>query len=205
MSRFYKNGGNMGRWCNYYDGQFGVYDIIAQQDAYSASSVSAPISPGEDLFSTVGSASWTCPANVTSVSALVIGGGGGGMWYPNGTYAMMGGGGGGTAWKNNITVVPGQSYSSIVGGGGGQGRYAAGSTSGGGSQALGLTGGGGPPGRYNTNIGGGTASGGDNNSTGGASRREGHQCCGLWLGQVLERGSLSVPEADPPGIRPQQC
>ena len=44
---------------------------------------------------------WTCPANVFSVSVVAVGGGSGG--------------GGGLGWKNNIAVVPGQTYTVAVG------------------------------------------------------------------------------------------
>ena len=53
---------------------------------------------------------WTCPANVYFVHALCVGGGGHG--------SIKGGGGGGLGWKNNIPVVPGQTYPLFVGRGG---------------------------------------------------------------------------------------
>ncbi len=56
--------------------------------------------------------SWVCPTGVTSVCVLCIGGGSGGM---SGT---LGGGGGGLAYKNNISVIAGNSYSVQVGHGG---------------------------------------------------------------------------------------
>ena len=58
---------------------------------------------------------WTCPADVYFVHALCIGGGGHSYQAPNIT---KGGGGGGLGWKNNIPVVPGQSYDVRVGRGG---------------------------------------------------------------------------------------
>ena len=53
---------------------------------------------------------WTCPPNVYFVHALCVGGGGHG--------STKGGGGGGLGWKNNIPVVPGQSYAVFAGRGG---------------------------------------------------------------------------------------
>ena len=68
---------------------------------------------GQQEYTTPGTYSWTCPANVTSVCAVVVGGGGGG----GGGYGP-GGGGGGLSWKNNISVTAGQSYTVVVGNGG---------------------------------------------------------------------------------------
>jgi len=66
-------------------------------------------------FVTPGTYSWTCPAGITSVSAVCVGGGGaGGAAY----WAGGGGGGGGLGWKNNIAVTPGTSYTVVVGAGG---------------------------------------------------------------------------------------
>lgn len=77
---------------------------------------------GEDVYTTPGTYSWTCPVGVTSVSVVAIGGGGGGgdPWY-NWPYTgdqSYGGGGGGLGWKNNISVTPGQTYTVVVGAGG---------------------------------------------------------------------------------------
>lgn len=58
---------------------------------------------------------WTCPTNVYYVHALCIGGGGH-IYQTN--QIGKGGGGGGLGWKNNIPVVPGQSYNVRVGRGG---------------------------------------------------------------------------------------
>ena len=63
---------------------------------------------GQAAYTTGGTYSWVCPAGVTSVSVVCIGGGAGG-----GT--TTGGGGGGLGYKNNITVVPGTSYTVVVG------------------------------------------------------------------------------------------
>lgn len=68
---------------------------------------------GQAAFTTAGTFTWTAPAGVTTVSAVAIGGGGG----PN-SATNNGGGGGGLGWRNNITVVPGQTYTVVVGAGG---------------------------------------------------------------------------------------
>jgi hypothetical protein len=73
---------------------------------------------GEAAYTTPGTYSWTAPPGVTSVSALAVGGGGGGTFSSNGG---RGGSGGGLGWRNNIPVVPGQSYTVIVGAGGNPG------------------------------------------------------------------------------------
>lgn len=59
--------------------------------------------PGQAEFIGVGLTTWTAPAGVTSISVVCIGGGSAGS-------GLTGGGGGGLGYKNNITVVPGQSY-----------------------------------------------------------------------------------------------
>lgn len=58
----------------------------------------------EVIFTTPGTYSWIAPAGVISVCAVAIGGGG-----------NFGGGGGGLGWRNNIAVIPGQSYTVVVG------------------------------------------------------------------------------------------
>lgn len=65
--------------------------------------------PGEQIYTTPGTYSWTAPEGVTSVSVVAIGGGGNGY--------VGGGGGGGLGYKNNIAVVPGNSYTVVVGSG----------------------------------------------------------------------------------------
>ena len=68
---------------------------------------------GSEIFCTPGTYCWVAPAGVTSVSIVSIGGGSGS--------------GGALAYKNNITVVPGNSYQVTVGAGtkfnGGNGGY----------------------------------------------------------------------------------
>ena len=67
---------------------------------------------GNAEWITPGNYNWTCPVGVTSVSAVAVGGAGFYMGYNNGG---SGGGGAGLGWRNNITVVPGQTYSVRVG------------------------------------------------------------------------------------------
>ena len=79
------------------------------------------IARGQQTYTSSGEYSWTCPADVTSVSVVCIGGGGAGgargSQYVNGTPSQ-GGYGGGLGYKNNISVTPGQSYIVVVGAGG---------------------------------------------------------------------------------------
>jgi hypothetical protein len=76
---------------------------------------------GQQEYTTPGTYSWTCPAGITSVSAVCVGGGGAGgargTHLTNGSSAQ-GGYGGGLGWKNNISVTPGQTYTVVVGSGG---------------------------------------------------------------------------------------
>ena len=58
---------------------------------------------GQQAYTTPGTYSWVCPVGVTSVSVVAVGGG---------SRA-----GGSLAYKNNITVVPGNSYTVVVGAG----------------------------------------------------------------------------------------
>lgn len=69
--------------------------------------------PGGVLYETPGTYSWTAPLGINSVCVVCVGAGG------NGTksgYRVRGGAGGGLGWKNNIPVVPGQTYTLVVGG-----------------------------------------------------------------------------------------
>jgi hypothetical protein len=71
--------------------------------------------PGQQEYTTPGTYSWTAPAGVTSVSVVAVGGGGNGTLFMNSGVAKIGGGGGGLGWKNNIPVIPGNSYTVVVG------------------------------------------------------------------------------------------
>ena len=57
----------------------------------------------DNSYTAAGSYTWTCPANVTSVSVVCVGAG------------ADSGGGGGLGYKNNISVTPGNSYTVVVG------------------------------------------------------------------------------------------
>jgi len=78
-------------------------------------SAPAPVPPGSQVFSNIGSHTWTCPSDVTSVCVVAVGGGGA---YRQAGGSRKTGGGGGLGWKNNIPVVPGQNYTVVVGRGG---------------------------------------------------------------------------------------
>ena len=71
-----------------------------------------------ETFSTPGSFTWTCPANVTQVVVDCWGGGGGGGNSANNTINGGSGGGGGAYAKKTFSVVPGNAYYLTVGGGG---------------------------------------------------------------------------------------
>lgn len=72
--------------------------------------------PVINMFSTVGTTTWTAPAGVTSVRYLVVGGGGG----SGGGFDTGGGGGGGAGMvlAGNASVIPGAVYTITVGDGG---------------------------------------------------------------------------------------
>ena len=80
-----------------------------------------PVPAGEVEYTTAGTYTWTAPTDVTSVSVVAVGAGGGAQPYSGnggiGAYGS-GGGGGGLGWKNDIPVVPGQTYTVVVGSGG---------------------------------------------------------------------------------------
>ena len=91
------------------------------QDTDRAFSITVTAGPavGQVEYTTPGTYSWTAPEGVVSVSVVCVGGGGAGFSSATVT-ARATGGGAGLGWKNNITVVPGQSYTVVVGLGGRQ-------------------------------------------------------------------------------------
>jgi hypothetical protein len=97
-------------------------------------------------FTTVGAATWTVPAGVTSVQIVATGGGGGGGGDGGGYFGGLGGNGG--VVTAMLTVNPGDTLNLFVGGGGGVGGN-------GGSNYGGGAGGGGSA---NVNVNGGTSS-----------------------------------------------
>ena len=70
-------------------------------------SVDSVVPVGQQEYTTPGIYAWTAPAGVTSVSVVAVGAGG--------TAGAYGASGGSLAYKNNITVVPGTSYTVVVG------------------------------------------------------------------------------------------
>lgn len=66
---------------------------------------------GQVAYTTAGTFTWVCPNGVTSVCVVAVGPGRSGT----GTTARNGGAGGGLGYKNNITVIPGNSYTVVVG------------------------------------------------------------------------------------------
>lgn len=82
----------------------------------ASNSITAVLPSGSQSFTTPGTYSWIAPAGVTKVSVVARGSGGFiGINPCAGQRKFAGGGGGGLGWKNNITVVPGNSYSVVVG------------------------------------------------------------------------------------------
>ena len=66
---------------------------------------------GETVYTTAGTYTWVVPEDVTSVSAVAVGGGASTSHY-------QGGAGGGLSIINNVSVIPGESYTVVVGEGG---------------------------------------------------------------------------------------
>jgi hypothetical protein len=87
----------------------GYFDELSYQGGY--------LNGGIQYVST-GTFIWTAPAEVTSVSVVAIGGGGSPGVGTNSIFGGGGGAGGGLGWKNDIPVVPGQTYTVVVGQGG---------------------------------------------------------------------------------------
>ena len=129
---------------------------------------------GQAEFTTAGSQNWTAPAGVTSVSVVAVGAGQGGG------NDNSGGGGGGLGYKNNITVVPGQSYTVVVGQAG-SGTTGSQGNVGGDSYFINTTtvkGGGGNNGVGGTYVGDGGGVGGGKGSAGGGGGAAGYSGSG---------------------------
>jgi len=97
---------------------FSVTDGVGTATFSSNFALSLYAAPGGQLFTSTSSADfsgyWTAPAGVNLVHVVCVGGGS----CNNHVNSSPGGGGGGLGWKNNIVVVPGQSYYVRVGKGG---------------------------------------------------------------------------------------
>ena len=74
--------------------------------------------PGEQIYITAGSFTWTVPAGVTSANAVCVGAGGAGDDGNTGDGGGGGGGGGALVYANAFTVSPGASIAVVVGAGG---------------------------------------------------------------------------------------
>lgn len=139
---------------------------------------------GQSAFTTPGTTSFTVPAGVNGVSAVVVGGGGGGSASTVSSNGISGGGGGGGGLAyGTFSVTPGETLTIVVGAGGTGGTSAGNNnaTNGGASQikrgtTVLLEAGGGFKGSYNATVGnaaGGTgnqgteADGGGNGGSGG--------------------------------------
>lgn len=86
--------------------------MSARDLVMAAAGVSTAAAPGQQLFTSSGT--WVCPAGVTKVSVVAVGAGGKAGYF-DGTVTRNTGGGGALAYTNNITVVPGNSYTITVG------------------------------------------------------------------------------------------
>ena len=97
-------------------GAVSVGTALCVQEVGSSSGVSVTTSGNDCIvqFTAVGSNTWTPPAKVTSVRALIVAGGGGGG---SGSWAG-GGGAGGVVHATTLAVTPGQSRAVNVGAGG---------------------------------------------------------------------------------------
>lgn len=143
----------------------------------AASNSATPVAQGQQAYTTAGTFSWVAPAGVTSVSVVAVGGGGK-TAVASGSFAG-GGGGGGLGYQNNITVIPGNSYSVVVGAGGTGSCSTTGGTS---SFNSALYASGGSPGTSSAGGAGGTYSGtAVGGGTGGAGGAPG-ACSGYGTG-----------------------
>jgi hypothetical protein len=86
---------------------------LRRYDANTRTEDTQPV--GQVEFTTYGAYTWTCPEGVYSVSAVCIGAGGTAAASQFGIVQAYAGGGGGLGYKNNIPVVPGQTYTIQVG------------------------------------------------------------------------------------------
>lgn len=119
----------------------------------------------QEYISASGAFTFTVPANVTQISAVVIGGGGGGSGGESGRNEGMGGGGGGGLSWGTFAVTPGETLNINVGAGGTSSQGNSGGNGGASTIVRGattlLSGGGGGGGPFRSTSGGtaGTSTG----------------------------------------------
>lgn len=94
-----------------------VFGAVAAEDIPVPASpfVNPTLTTGQTAYTSPGTYSWVCPADVYYVCVVAVGGGGGGFYN---TVGGGGAGGGGLGWINNYAVTPGNSYTVQVGIGG---------------------------------------------------------------------------------------
>jgi len=92
----------------------GVWNLEAAYD-YSFSQYTPP---GQVLFTTTGTQTWTVPVGITEISAVCIGGGGGGAGGESGRNQGVTGGAGGGLSYGTFAVTPGEVLTIVVGTGG---------------------------------------------------------------------------------------
>lgn len=99
------------------------WELVNSTTVYNGvSSLPSPkIYNSEAVYTSPGTYEWVCPDDVYSVSAVCVGGGAGGL--SGNSFAAQAGGGGGLGWKNDIPVIPGQTYTLGVGAGGPTGGF----------------------------------------------------------------------------------
>jgi len=161
--------------------------VIYANNAYGNSPPSAvsnsftPPFAGQQAYTTAGTYTWVAPTGVTSVAVVAVGGGGSGSCDTPSTGPYAGGGGAGLGYKNNITVVPGNSYTVVVGAGGlgynGSGTFTGYANSGGDSYFIStatVKGGGGGGGRSTARPGGANGVGGTYTGDGGGNGGSGY-------------------------------
>ena len=98
----------------YANGSGGTYNVDTNNSATCG--YTAPSVPQWRFHRTVGSITWTVPAGITSIIAIVIAGGAGGRSQSQGGG---GGGAGGVQYIDPVAVTPGQVLTLTVGAGGG--------------------------------------------------------------------------------------
>lgn len=90
-------------------------NFLSQQTLFSSAILASKPQDSEQIYTVPGTYSWIAPPKVRRISVVVIGGGASPIVQAG---SVIGGGGGGLSWRNNIEVVPGQSYTVVVGSGG---------------------------------------------------------------------------------------